>query len=389
MATANYALSEGNAVRLLVDGPATYSAMFEALGAARTRVDLECYMIDDQGPGETLAQRLTDRRAQGVAVRVLYDSVGSFETPDSFFARLREAGIEVCEFHPIRPWRQALGLLDINHRDHRKVMVVDDSVAFVGGVNISHEYAASYMKLKRAKKVRGHQGRRDTHLRLRGPAVRWLAEAFEANWRDQRCDDAARNLQALGPARCEDDECDATVAIVAADADRGDAPIRRLLRQALEQARHSARLTMAYFVPDDDTLRALTDAARRGVEVEVILPGQSDSSIMGFAGQAHYQRLLEAGVAIHEHPADMLHAKTVVIDGVWSTIGSCNFDWRSFVHNDEINAVAISPELGQQMEALFDADRRRAKRVDAADWARRGWRQRACEQLVMLGAYWL
>jgi len=268
-------------------------------------------------------------------------------------------------------------------------MIIDDTVAFVGGVNISHVYSSSSMKLKRAKKVRGRGGWRDTHLRLRGPAVRDLGEAFDANWDAQGCTNARERPDCDPASHCDADECPAAVGIVPSNADEGDSPIRALLRDALVNARHSARLTMAYFVPDDAMLDALVHAARRGVKVEIMLPGNSDSVVMAYAGQAHYQALLDAGAQIHEHQGKMLHAKTAVVDGVWCTIGSCNFDWRSFQHNDEINAVAISRELGQAMEELFDEDRDNARHIHASDWRRRGLWQRLCERFVMLGAYFL
>lgn len=384
-----YTLLDDNAAQLLVDGPSTYDAMFAAVRRARCSIDVESYIFENKGPGEKLGTLLVERARAGVTVRVLYDSVGSFEVDDAFFESLEAEGISVCEFNPIRPWRRLTGLLDINHRDHRKVMIIDDTVAFVGGVNISHVYSSSSMKLKRAKKVRGRGGWRDTHMRLRGPAVTELARAFDANWDAQGCSNT-RERPACDPATdCSADECAAAVGIVPSNADEGDSPIRALLRDALNNARHSARLTMAYFVPDDAMLDALIRAARRGVEVEIMLPGNSDSAVMACAGQFHYAKLLDAGARIYEHQGKMLHAKTVVIDGVWSTIGSCNFDWRSFCHNDEINAVAISRELGTAMEALFGEDRENARQIHATTWKQRGLWQRCCERFVMLGAYFL
>lgn len=384
-----YTLSDDNVARLLIDGPSTYDAMFDAVGRAQCSIDVESYIFESKGPGETLGNLLIERARAGVSVRVLYDSVGSFEVDDAFFEQLESEGIAVCEFNPIRPWRRVTGLLDINHRDHRKVMIIDDTVAFVGGVNISHVYASSSMKLKRARKVRGRGGWRDTHMRLRGPAVTELGKAFDANWDAQGCRNARERPDCDPAPDCESDECAAAVGIVPSNASEGESPIRALLRDALVNARHSARLTMAYFVPDDAMLDALIRAARRGVKVEIMLPGNSDSVVMARAGQFHYQKLLEAGARIFEHKGQMLHAKTAVVDGVWCTIGSCNFDWRSFRHNDEINAVAISRDLGAAMEALFAEDRDNARQIHASDWRRRGLWQRFCERFVMLGAYLL
>jgi cardiolipin synthase len=374
-------LVDGNATRLLVDGPETHRAMFEAIARARRHVNLETYIVEDDETGRRLADLLVERRGQGVRVSLMYDAVGGIRTPAAYFDRLREAGVSVCEFNPVKP--AAGRRVALNHRDHRKILVVDGRVAFIGGINISDVYASGSASARR-RAERG-DGWRDTHLEVRGPAVAELQSLFVDSWRRQACEPVADADPVPKPAR----EGDRVLRVVASTPDSPGNAIRDELLSAMARAERSIRVTMAYFVPDPATLETLEEAARRGVDVHLVLPGFSDFWAVLAAGRSHYGRLLEAGVRIHERRDALLHAKTAVIDGVWSTVGSANMDFRSFLHNDEVNVVVVGEGFGREMERLFADDVAKSVPVTAESWARRGFAERAKEAIARTLEYWL
>jgi cardiolipin synthase len=303
--------------------------------------------------------------------------VGSYGTDAAFFARMAAGGVSVCAFNPLSPW-QRLGSWGINHRDHRKLMVIDAEVGFTGGINISRVYSSGSFGRRRARPDDPAAGGwRDTHVALRGPVVAALAASFEATWRTQHCPGALAN--APRPASASPGE--RVVQVLASDPDDGSQRIYRSLLAAIDASQHSVHLTMAYFAPGPDMIAALADAARRGVDVVLVLPGRSDFQLLLYAGRANYLPLLEAGVRIHELRQAQLHAKTAVIDGVYSTVGSSNMDWRSFADNSELNVVVLGDDFGQAMEALFRRDLAAAEAIDAAAWPQRGWRERWLERL--------
>jgi cardiolipin synthase len=229
-------------------------------------------------------------------------------------------------------------------------------------------------------------GWRDTHLEVRGPAVAEFQRLFLDSWVKQRCpaQPDADWFPRLAP------EGDRIVRVLGSSPDDGGTnPIRDELLSAMAHAERSIHLTMAYFVPDPVTLEVLRDAARRGVDVRLVLPGFSDFWVVHAAGRSHYESLLAAGVRIWERRDALLHAKTAVVDGVWSTVGSANMDWRSFLHNDEVNVVVVGDGFGREMEALFVADLERSVAVEPEAWARRGLLERAKEGVSRLVEYWL
>ncbi|NLF55341.1 MAG: cardiolipin synthase B [Thauera phenolivorans] len=384
-------LYAGNELALLVDGPATFDAIFAELEQARERVLLQTYIFEGTDIGRRIADVLLRKRAEGVDVRVIYDSVGSFATPAAFFDELREGGIEACEFNPVSPLRRATGILRVNNRDHRKLLAIDDRVAFTGGVNISSVYSSASFG-SRASKLRSPEedGWRDTHVRIEGPAVRRFIELFQDTWRRQACEGELAALPDIDPDSLKPPEQgERLVAVIESTAEEDSGRFRRAFLGAIEGATDSVHITMAYFVPDPGMLAALTRAAQRGVEVVLVLPGRSDSWLTLHAGQSHYDELLLAGVRIHEKRDALLHAKTAVIDGVWSTVGSSNLDWRSFVHNDEVNAVILGREFGAAMERLFAHDVEQAEAVDPDAWAQRPAGPRLKEWLARRFEYWL
>ena len=381
-------LVAGNKVVLLDDGPATMRAMMTAIEGARQHVNLETYIFEADEVGHKLADLLLRKKAAGVAVNLIYDSVGSMDTPKEFFERLRAAGINVLEFNPVNPAR-ARGEWDINQRDHRKILVVDGRIAFTGGVNISKVYGkSSFLQGKRREpppKDAKEAAWRDTHMQIEGPAVAEFQKIFLDTWQRRSTSPLpdANFFPPLKPAGT------ALVRAIGSTPDNEDFAVYKTYISAFAHADKYIHLTTAYFVPDRQVVQAMVDAARRGVDVRIIFPSFSDIGLMLHAGRSYYNELLAAGIKVYERKAAMLHAKTAVIDGVWSTIGSTNIDMRSFLHNDEVNAVVLSAEFADRMEALFERDLRESVEITAEQWSQRGLRSRMREWVVRMFEYWL
>lgn len=363
----------GNRVRLLEDGPATFEAMAAAIDAARDHVNIESYAFAAVGPGEALAARLAAKARQGVRVNLLYDGFGSLGTAASFFAGLAAAGVRLCEYNPLPRWRQWLTPTALHRRNHRKLMVVDGRIAFIGGVNITPDYRGGS-----APAAGDTPGWRDLHLRIEGPVVQHLQRAFIAHWqRHAACSlPEARYhppLAVLGTQR---------VAVATREAGRRRNPFYRTLLAALEASRSRVLLATAYLVPPRRLVRALVRAAERGVQVDLLLPGLSDFWAPLHAGRSHYARLLRAGVRIHERHDTVLHAKACVVDGQWSALGSSNADWRSVLHNAEADVVVVDEGFAASVEAALRRDIAAARTVDPARWPRRARWRRAAEAIA-------
>ncbi len=359
-------LTLGNKTTLLEDGSATYAAMFAAIAQAQDHINLESYIIEDDAVGLQFAEALLAAQARGVQVNLIYDSVGGMNTPRAFFERLTQAGIAVLEFNPINPLLAKKAWL-LNHRDHRKLLIVDGRTVFLGGINISSVYASGSLVRRPGKTDANTVAWRDTDLQIEGPVVVEFQKMFLQTWRKQH-----------GPALAEKTYFPALAHqgsdIVRAIGSTPDDPyslIYLTLISAIGNAEKQVHLTNAYFVPDPQLLTALTNAAARGVQVQLILPSHSDSELVFHAGRAHYTRLLQGGVQIFERQGALLHSKTAMVDGVWSTVGSTNLDWRSFLDNDEVNAVILGHEFAAQMQAMFQKDLAASIRITPQAWADR------------------
>ncbi|WP_157991477.1 phospholipase D-like domain-containing protein [Caldimonas tepidiphila] len=368
----------GNRVEVLLDGPATYAAMFDAIDAARDHINLESYTLEASGPGEEMARRLIARRRDGLRVNVLFDAFGSMQTPASYFDAMRAAGVRVCEYNPLNPLRNTISRA-LHLRDHRKLMIVDGRIGFTGGVNISGVYAAGPSGPLRRERARVLQsGWRDTHVRIEGPVVAEMQRLFISHWHRHSCEPlpGARYYPPLPPAGTQQ------VGVAAREAGRRRNAFYRSLIGAIDAAQQRVLITVAYFVPTRRLMRSLAAAARRGVEVRMVLPGISDVWAPLHAGRSHYAWLLQAGVHIHERHDAMLHAKTCVIDGVWATVGSSNLDWRSFLHNAEANVVVLDRDFAAELEAVFWRDVGCCSEITAERWQQRGWVPRMQEWLA-------
>jgi len=376
-------LIAGNKVTLLYDGPQTMRAMIAAIRNARDSINLETYIFDQDELGMRFANLLIERQRAGVQVNILYDSVGTLGTPEEFFQRMRDAGIALVEFNPVNPLKR-IGHWRLNHRDHRKILVVDGRIGFTGGLNITGDYSNSSLFRSHGRRGEGAIGWRDTHIQLEGPAVSALQWMFLDNWVKQRADDLLQRdyFPALAPAGPQ------IVRVIGSEPD-GDPAIYKSYVLAIQQARQSIHITTPYFVPDRQLLDALEQAAERGVDVKLLFPSVSDSALVLYAGQSFYEELLRHRVRIYQLQVAVLHAKTAVIDGIWSTVGSANIDMRSFLHNSEANVIVFGTDFGKAMESAFQEDLRDSREVTAEEWEQRPWSQRMKEWGARRLEYWL
>ena len=359
----------GNRVELLVDGPITYNAMFTAIDSAKDHINMETFIIEDDEIGRKFAEVLTAKQRSGVQVNLIYDSVGSSSTPKVFFNPLIEAGGNVLEFNPINPLHARKGW-EFNRRDHRKLLIIDGQTAFVGGVNISSVYSSGSFGRRLSEKSITDIAKipwRDTHLHMTGPVVSEFQKLFIATWNEQQGEPLA--FKNYFPEQVN--QGNDVVRAIGSSPEEPYSQMYVTLLSAINSAETQIFLTNAYFVPDPQLLAALKDAVSRGVDVRLLLPEKTDSVMVFYASRSYYDELLSANVKIYQKQDALLHAKTAVIDGVWSTIGSTNLDWRSFTNNQEINAVVLGQGFGEQMQALFEKDLESSRQIKLEDWRNR------------------
>ncbi|MGH8011712.1 MAG: cardiolipin synthase [Candidatus Binataceae bacterium] len=353
----------GNGVTLLKNGTATYDAMLTAIRSARSSINLETFIFSAGPVGQEFANALIERQRHGVKVNVMYDSLGSFSTPASFFDHMRQNGISVVQYRPVNPFEATLNW-SLGHRNHRKMLIIDGRIAFTGGINISEVYASG---------VRGVVSKtppaywRDTDIEIEGPVVAQFQHLFIDEWKYQKgpslgSRDYFPKLERRG---------NQIVRVIGSVPERFSL-IYVVLISAIDSSETNVFITDAYFAPDDQMLHALEHAARRGVDVRLLLPSQSDEPFIVSAERSHYQALLKAGVKIYEWQGKMLHAKTATIDGVWSTVGTSNLDWWSIARDNELNAIILSHSFGHEMNFMFKNDLENARQIKLDQWKHRG-----------------
>jgi len=368
-------LIAGNRTTILHDGGATFTAMFDAIRGARHSINLEFYTFEDvESGGEHLGTLLLAKRQQGVAVNILYDSHDSADTPPEFLKSLRAAGCLVLEYNPIDPLR-ARGPYLPNDRDHRKLLIVDGLMAFVGGVNLYTGYQAHPHSELIGSGGDTNVFWHDTDMQIGGPAVAALQQLFVQHWIDQDGPPLDQSTF-FPPLQHQGNE---VLHVLGSTPGQPVPAYYATILSAITNAEQRIWLTTAYFVPTDDELDDLESAARRGVDVRLMLPSQSDSQAAFDVGRSHYDDLLEAGVKIYEIQNEVLHSKTAVIDGVWSVIGSSNFDHRSVLFNDEVDVIVLGRATATQLEAEFQADEAKSRAIDATTWSHRSFEERLRE----------
>jgi cardiolipin synthase A/B len=366
---------EGNQLRLLRNGVAAYPEMLAAIASAKQQILLEMYWFGSDMIGRKFAAALGAAARRGVEVSIIFDAVGSVGASDEMFAELERAGATVIEYNPIAPWKRRFRLSRLTRRDHRKILVVDGKTGFTGGINI----ADYWLPLDD-----GGAGWRDDMVRIDGPAVAGLSDCFSMVWARLRGRKLRLTDSLLQPPAAE-------------TLRRGRSPAIRILGQRflrtqreisraylhyLRRAERSVFIANSYFVPDGRVLRALTRAARRGVDVRIIVPGQSDVDIVRHASRAVWGRLLRAGVRVFEWDESVLHAKTAVVDGLWSTIGTFNFDYMSLRMNLEVNVSVLDAPFAGCLEASFLEDLELCREVSLVDFRFRPLGQRLLEYLA-------
>lgn len=357
------AFLDGHRVELLVDGGPYFDRLLQDIAQAQRSIYIEAYILSADETGWRVAKALAQRAQAGVEVAISYDGYGSNDLSAKFLEFLDAAGIKHVAFRPVSllkgswPW---------SRRNHRKMALIDGQIAIVGGLNISNDYAAP---------EDGGAGWRDTAVRVEGPAVSQLHGLFRRLWKAEK----GPELVTKAPERRDPISGGLAVRFIANFVLGERAIIRRSYEAAVQSAQQNVQIMNAYFFPHRKLRRALEDAARRGVRVQLILASNSDVGTAKYAARSLYTRLLNAGVEIYEWHERVLHAKTAVVDGEWTTVGSSNLDPFSFYVNLELNAGIFSRRFGAQMVTQFEADRSHCVRVDPARWARRPLRQKTLE----------
>jgi cardiolipin synthase len=360
--------TEGNRIDVLRNGCRIFPAMLDAIENATRSIEFLTFVYWTGDIADRFAEALAARARSGVTVKVLLDAFGAAEMSRELVTRMREAGCEVRWFRPVTNWK----IWSSDNRTHRKVLVCDGRVGFTGGVGIAEEWQGD---------ARDKSEWRDTHFRIRGPAVHGLQAAFYGNWLESGglMVDALPTVAPLEPAG------EARIQVIRATAAVGWSDIAMLLRTIVARAERSIRFVTPYLAPDEASARLLAEATERGVEIEIMIPGpHSDQRISRLAGADQLDVLLEAGIKILRYQPTMLHAKVIIMDGTLACIGSANFNHRSMLKDDEIVLVTDCPETIAMLDRHFEEDARCCERLDIEAWRNRGFLRRSREILSRL-----
>ncbi len=358
----------GNRVTELVNGDAIFPAMLKAIRGAKRSITFETFIYWRAEIGREFAEALTERARAGVHVHVLIDFVGAKKMDPALLEMLEAAGGEIEKFHPLS-WYH---LSRFNNRTHRKLLVVDGRIGFTGGVGIADEWLGNAQDEKHW---------RDTHFRVEGPVVAEIQAAFMVNWIKTRAavehtEDYFPKLEPAGPHLAQ---------MFHSSPQEGSEDIRLMYLLSIAAARERIILEQAYFVPDDLTVELMIAARRRGVRIDVITPGpRTDEKLVRRASRSRWGAMLEAGVRIYEFLPTNFHCKLMVVDGLWSSVGSTNFDNRSFRLNDEANLNVHDAEFAARMEAIFAADLKRTREISLEEWRNRPRSEKILEHFVGL-----
>ena len=370
--------SAAHSIKLLWKGRESFTTIFDAVRSAKRLVCLEFYIFRNDETGSELAEILKQKSRDGVRVYLLYDHFGSFGTPRGFWNSLKEAGIGTAASHPFK-WIYPYYYV---HRDHRKLIIIDDQKAFTGGLNIANEYSGFHLRLKGRKW-------RDTGIMLEGPVAHELFRSFRKNWfawAGEMIESPAEVIQDVPDTGCRHDVGAITIPVIPifADSAKGGRKMRRLLYYSINHARKSIALTTAYFAPGRRMVETLEQAVERGVRVRLLVPGITDFPPVAYAGHAFFARLLKAGVEIYSYAGDMLHAKTSLFDECWGIIGSTNLDFQSLRYNDEGNVGILDLNLASKINDLFEEDLKHSMRIDPVEWHCRPFKEKAKELFFSL-----
>ena len=357
----------GNRVQLLLNGDEIFPAKIRIIKSAQRTINYAQYVFEDGEPADAVAEAIAERCRAGVRANVLLDAVGAMAMPPALMKLMTDAGCRVETFRPIRP----LTIDRVNNRSHRRVLVVDGKVGITGGSGTSGKWSGN-------GKMDGHW--RDTDVLVEGPVVPQLQGAFAENWLE------ATGIALGGPdyfPGAIEPRGDVRAQTVRSSPAGGSYAMYTMFLLAVASAQKSIHITNPYFVPDEKMIETLVSAAQRGVRVVLLMPGKIDHNIVRQASRSELGRLLKAGVEVYEYRAALLHAKTMVIDGVWSTIGSTNLDRRSFALNDELNLVVYDRAVARRLDEVFEADVKDSSRVTYEQWSNRGFMSKLLELLAV------
>jgi cardiolipin synthase len=362
------ALVPGNRTRALVNGDEIFPEMLQAIRGARKSITFEMYIYWKGSIGEQFTQALAERARSGVKVHVMIDALGSQKIEERVIGRLRDAGAQVKLYNPVR-WDT---IARMNNRTHRKIMVIDGAVGYTGGAGIGDEWSGNAQDA-------AHW--RDTHFRVEGPAVAQMQAAFMENWIEVTGEvlHGPDYFPALGAAGSE------LAQFMVSSPGGGSESAQLLYLMSIAAARRSIQLSAAYFVPDDNEVRQFVEARRRGVQVRIIVPGPvTDSAAVRRASRSTWGELLRAGVEIYEYQPTFYHVKVMTVDGLWVTVGSTNFDTRSFSTNDEANLNVHDREFAREQERIFEQDLESSRRITLEEWKRRPFSEKLWEHAMGL-----
>ena len=376
-------LQGGNKATLLQNGPTTYAAMHKLIAGAKFSINLETFTFADDAVGREFAAWLIERSQHGVQVNVIYDDVGSFGTPVSFFDRMRRNGIAVVDFNPLTG--AVLGEA-VENRDHRKLLIVDGKTAITGSVNIT-EREANDRATRFAGQTLGDDDVpwRDTDIEIEGPAVAQCQKLFVATWVHQTGKFLPPAVYFPQPNNRGTD----LVEVIGSTPAVGFSDICYVMLAVLRHANNNIYIANAYFDPDRQFLRELKAAGRRSVDVELLLPHVTDHPIVRYAARGYYGGLLRANVRIYERLGAILHCKVATIDGVWSTVGTSNLDWWSITRDNEFNVVVVGHDFAEQVAAAFGKDRAKSQPITDKVWRGRPLGERVEEFWAELVKPWL
>ncbi len=376
----------GQELTLFIESPPLFAAMLRDIQSARERIWLETYIFLDDPAGQAIAAALMERARAGVDVRVHYDAVGCLTTPAVFFQHMEEAGVKVHCFHSFwEIFRRFPALRFLNRRNHRKLLIVDNHVAYFGGMNLVDQ--SGVQRVEDLETLPASSGWRDVHVRLVGPQQKEVAESFERSWRLAHGLPVKRRPRPYRKALLAGGE----ESIQFFDSGPGLKHTRagRLFARLLRAARHRITFAMAYFLPVGGVLREFFRARKRGVLIRGVVPGQSDVPIVQWATRHLYFRLLRRHVHIYERQRNMLHSKVMVVDDQWSVLGSSNLDARSLWYHLEFLAVIHSPKLAQVLNQIIEGEIACSRRITLRECLARPWWQRWLDRLAWSARWWL
>jgi len=371
------ALSDQTQIQLYKDGEGLRAA-YDAIREAKRYICLEVYIFASDDTGRAFADLLCEKAQQGVRVYVIYDAFGSSAADWHMFKRLRRAGVRVQVFHPIRPWECQFSWRPFN-RDHRKLLVIDDRIAGLGGLNIGDEYAGPWI-VPHAPPPCGLW--RDNAIGIVGPSAQLFRHAFANTWHYIAHGGRLRRAEFIHNIH------EGELGVMALTPTL-NSPLRPFLHQMLREAKQTILMTMAYFAPDDPLLEGLCKAARRGVRVHLMLPGRCDVPVVRVCGRAFYEMLLTSGVEIFERQGVILHTKAMVVDAHTTILGSTNLDYRSIEYNCELSAIIRNSTFGGQMHDLFENDVNFSTPIRLSEWRRRPHIDRVVQWAVSRARYLL